>query len=235
MLDDLFTLSTAPANWQKLSASHLEKLIQHWQKKGLKPSTIMNYMTIIRRFLQFLGHDLSKANNLSFGLRDKNTTPKTIHLIPESWLKLSNPVARVLMGLQMHFGLTLSESMRLIPDVHAQHHHLLLTREMTFNHQDRKIPIETTIQRTIIQEFNQLTKRDKSLIGSYGYRVVCFYWQNAMKSLRWPPNKSYRYFYAKLRKAQLKFQMSAYKLNLLIMDEMGLKSRTTLWSYLNEQ
>ncbi|HGC5653726.1 hypothetical protein [Legionella pneumophila] len=47
--------------------------------------------------------------------------------------------------------------------------------------------------------------------------------------------KCWRYLYAQQLSLQLSPQMSHYRLTLLIMDEMGLKSRTTLWSYLNEQ
>ncbi|QRN02798.1 hypothetical protein GH742_02320 [Legionella sp. MW5194] len=45
--------------------------------------------------------------------------------------------------------------------------------------------------------------------------------------------KCWLYLYAQQLNSQLSTQISHYRLSLLIMDEMGLKSRTTLWSYLN--
>lgn len=235
MLDDLFMLGETPSHWQALTSNRLNKLIQHWKKQRIKVSTMMNYMTIIRKFLHFIGHDLAGADNQSLGLNRKITSRKIVRLKFDSWQKLNDPIAQVLMGLQMHFGLTLSESMRLLPDVHVKDSHLLLTREITFNHQDRKVPVRTLTQRAILRIFHHLTQKQYSLINSFGYRVVCFRWQKAMKALRWPAKKSFRYMYAQLTHASLSSQLDHYRLSILIMDEMGLKSRTTLWSYLNEQ
>lgn len=60
---------------------------------------------------------------------------------------------RLLLNLQIHFGLTLSEVMRLIPGVHVQKDKLWLTREMTFNSMDRLVPVRTDVQANIIDEF----------------------------------------------------------------------------------
>ncbi|KTD26052.1 phage integrase N-terminal domain-containing protein [Legionella israelensis] len=235
MLDDLFVLGETPSHWQALTANQLEKLIQHWKKQRITVSTMMNYMTIIRKFLHCIGHDLAGIDNQNLRLKRKTTSHKIIRLKYDGWQKLHDPIAQVLMGFQMHFGLTLSETMRLLPDVHVQNNHLLLTREITFNHLDRKVPIRTPTQMAILRIFHHLTQKQHCLINSFGYRVVCFRWQKAMKALRWPAKKSYRYMYAQLTQASLSSQLDHYRLSILIMDEMGLKSRTTLWSYLNEQ
>jgi len=235
MIGDLFLLGETPPNWHSLTAAHLQKLIEYWLKKRIKPSTLMNYMTIIRNFLSYIGHHLANIDNNNLGLPSKKIINKPTKISADLWQTINDPIARVLFGLQIHFGLTLSEAMRLLPGVHIQDQELLLTREMTFNSQDRKIPFRSDIQSTVINQFNALTQGNQSLIVSHGYRAVCFSWQRTVKALRLPSKKSYRYLYAQQLHAQLSSQLQHYRLSLLIMDEMGLKSRTSLWSYLHEQ
>ncbi|CZH64018.1 TPA: hypothetical protein JBA76_08645 [Legionella pneumophila subsp. pneumophila] len=235
MIEDLFVLGLVPSNWPGLTPIHLQQLIQHWHKKKIKPSTIMNYMTIIRKFLSHVGHNAENIDNLSLGLQTKKIKKKTRKTSADLLDKINDPIAKVLLGFQIHFGLSLSEAMRILPGVHIQEHELLLTREITFNSKDRKIPIRSEAQIKFIQDFNILTQENGCLIATYGYRAICFSWQKAMKSLRLSGKKCWRYLYAQQLNSQLSSQISHYRLCLLIMDEMGLKSRTTLWSYLNEQ
>ncbi|HAT2147047.1 phage integrase N-terminal domain-containing protein [Legionella pneumophila] len=234
MIEDLFVLGLAPSNWPGLKSIHLQQLIQHWHKKKVKPSTLMNYMTIIRKFLNHVGHNAENIDNLSLGLQTKKI--KKIRKSHTDLLeKLNDPVAKILLSFQIHFGLTLSEAMRILPGVHIHERELLLTREITFNSKDRKIPIRSEAQIKLIQDFNILTQGNGCLITTHGYRAICFGWQKTMKSLRLSGKKCWRYLYAQQLSSQLSSQISHYRLSLLIMDEMGLKSRTTLWSYLNEQ
>ncbi len=234
MIEDLFVLGLAPSNWPSLASSHLQQLIQHWQKKKVKPSTLRNYMTIIRKFLCHVGHDAKNIDNISLGLQTKKPKKKTYKSPVNSLDKMNEPISKVLLGFQISFGLTLSEAMRILPGVHIQENELLLTREITFNSMDRRIPIRSEAQIKLIQAFNALTQGNGCLITSHGYRAVCFSWQKTMKALRLSGKKCWRYLYAKQLQSQLSPQISHYRLSLLIMDEMGLKSRTTLWSYLNE-
>ncbi|HDS3848406.1 phage integrase N-terminal domain-containing protein [Legionella pneumophila] len=235
MIEDLFVLGLAPSNWPGLTSIHLQQLIHHWHKKKVKPSTLMNYMTIILKFLNHVGHNAENIDNLSLGLQTKKIKKKNRKTSADLLDKINDPIAKVLLGFQIHFGLTLSEAMRILPEVHIQEHELLLTREITFNSKDRKIPIRSEAQIKLTQDFNILTHGNGCLITTHGYRAICFSWQKAMKSLRLSGTKCWRYLYAQQLSSQLSSRISHYRLSLLIMDEMGLKSRTTLWSYLNEQ
>ncbi|CZG66986.1 TPA: phage integrase N-terminal domain-containing protein [Legionella pneumophila] len=76
MIEDLFVLGLAPSNWPGLTSLHLQELIQHCHKKKIKPSTLMNYMTIIRKFLCHVGHKTEDIDNLSLGLKTKKIKKK---------------------------------------------------------------------------------------------------------------------------------------------------------------
>jgi hypothetical protein len=230
VIEDLFYIGNVPETWEDLSPEHFYKLMTLWKKRKSKSSTIMNHMSIIRKFLITLGCETNTITNQALGLKKQLKHRKQSNIDPSIWRKAQNPIARVLLGLQIHFGLTRSEAMRINPSIHVRAEKLWLTREITFNSRDRVIPILTKEQHLLL---NQL-KGEKNLIELYGYDAVRLAWQQELCQLKLPVQKSYRYFYAQQRYEQLKNNLTHYKLQLLIMDEMAIKSRTTLWGYLNE-
>ena len=234
LIEDLFIIGDVPPNWHRLTTEHLQKLVKHWHKKNIKSSTLMNHMTVIRQFLQNMDSDAYKSDNRSLGIVRKKLLKKIPKNSPDLWLNIHDPSARILLGLQIHFGLTLSEAMRILPDIHVQEDRLWLTREITFNSQDRVIPLRSEIQERIIHEFNELTQRKNNLISVQGYQALCFSWRKSLQAINLSPYKSYRYHYAQQVHSKLSPILGHYELSLLIMAEMGLKSRTTLWTYLHE-
>lgn len=233
MIDDLFTIGEVPPNWYHLNIVQLQQLVNFWYKKKIKPATMLRHMSIIRNFLENIGHEELRCDNKNLGIIHQRTSIKKPKLSKDTWEKTTVPIARVLLGLQIHFGLTFSEAMRLVPDVHIKKQALWLTREISFNSSDRFIPFRTEVQSKIIAEFIELS-RDQSLIEAHGYDVIRFQYRKAMQKLKLPTLKSYRYHYAQQLLLELSPVMKHYQLSLLIMDEMGLKSRTTLWNYLHE-
>lgn len=193
---------------------------------------MMNYMTIIRKFLLAMGNCSTGIDNQSLGITIQKSTKKPISL--ERLQKISDPTAKLLLNLQIHFGLTLSETMSLTPGVHVQESHLWLTREITFNNLDRIVPIRSAMQISIINAFNLITQNQHTLIEIHGYRALCFTWHKALKALRIPAKRSCRYLYAQLTYQQLIATQGKDEITKLLMDELGLKLRTTLWGYLRE-
>jgi site-specific recombinase XerD len=231
---DLFQIKSVPAKWHALTHEQIQLLVQHWQKKKLKPSTIMKYMTVIRNFLQHIKHQIGDIDNQSLGVIHNTSRKKTIKL-PENILQqLSNPIAKILFELQASFGLTLSEAMRLSPSIHIRENKLWITREVTRNSYDKVVPLNDDKQKEIIQSFLKLCSQGACLIESYGYHQVCSVYSFELKKLKLPSSKTYRYLYAKKRHADLSTVLSPYKVKQTIMDEMGLQSRRTLWNYLNK-
>ena len=232
MINDLFIAGNVPPHWKAINNTHIQLLVNHWHKQKIKPSTMMNYMTIIRTFLLAMGNCSTGIDNQNLEIAIQKSTKKPISL--ERWQKICDPIAKLLLNLQIHFGLTLSEAMSLIPGVHVQESHLWLTREITFNSMDRIVPIRSAVQVSIINEFNLLTQNQHTLIEVHGYRALCFIWHKALKALRIPAKRSCRYLYAQLTYQQLISTQGKDKVTKLLMDELGIKSRTTLWGYLRE-
>lgn len=195
----------------------------------------MKYLSVIRKFLQAIDYKKELPNNRSLGVRRETKVLKPKSVSPDIWQKTSDPIARVLLGLQIHFGLTASEAMRLIPDIHIRQHHLWLTREITFNSMDRTVPFRNDTQKDILGELSQLTQDLQSLISAQSYGAVCFRLNRALRDLKLPVSKCWRYLYAQQLYQVLAPLLSHNALSVIILDEMGLKSRTTLWRYLRNQ
>jgi hypothetical protein len=234
VIDDLFIIGHAPQTWEVLTNENFHKLVHYWQRRKIRPATMMKHMTIIRKFLMSLGYEVSALENKRLGIIKKISPQRKIKITQEIVQKTNSTIARVLLGLQIHFGLTLSEAMRMVPSIHIQEHQLWLTREMTFNNEDRCVPFQSIKQKNILNELAELTKNHKNLIESHGYDAVLFAWREALRALKLPPRKAYRYVYAQQRQKALITTLNHYKTTLTIMDEMGLKSRSTLWGYLRE-
>lgn len=235
MINDLFTVGKVPLHWKGIDASHLQLLVKHWHQQKINPSTMMNYMTIIRKFLSFIDNDAANIDNRSVGIIVTKKSLKRGIITLDRWQKINDPVARLLLNLQIHFGLTLREVMHLIPVVHVRKDKLWLTREMTFNSMDRIVPVRSDIESHIINEFILVTHDQYTLIEQYGYRSLCFTWSKALKALRIPVKKSCRYLYAQLMFKQLSSTYNNDALTKLLMDEMGLTSRVSIWNYLNNE
>lgn len=234
VINDLFAIKDIPPKWHALNQVQMQKLVVFWQQKHISPITIMKYMTVIRKFMHDINHDLIGIDNQSLGLSRKRSMLKKISISPDVLHNISNPIARVLLELQIHFGLTTSEAMRLLDDVNIQQHLIWVTRDIASNSTDRHIPILTTQQKQILREYKALLENKDNLIAAQGYDAVRHAYRKTLASLKLPLRQSYRYLYAQQRYEQLSSTMCRSALNLLIMREMGLKSPVTLWGYLHK-
>lgn len=234
MIDDLFRIKEVPPKWYVLNKLHLEKLIYFWKKKKIKQTTIMKYMTVIRWFLKLIDHPITGIKNKDLGLSKKQNSKKPTSISPDIFQKISDPITKTILDLQIHFGLTFSEAIRLIPDVHLQPNIIWLTREIASNSQDRIIPIRSDEQNVILKQLISLIGINNTLISSHGYDAIRYAYRKNLESLRLPVRKYYRYLYAQMLYAELSPILRNYELILLIMREMGLQSRVTLWGYLRE-
>ncbi|HFL2715798.1 TPA: hypothetical protein ACGWTM_002986 [Legionella pneumophila] len=233
VIRDLFYTGHIPPKWHALTLDDIKHLVLYWQKKGIKPSTIMKYMTIVRDFLEKIEHRIPDISNQQLGLVHLKRKIQIILLPDNLNEKLDSPIAKILIELQIYFGLTLSEAMRLCPSTNIQENALWITREIATNSQDRMIPVRNDIQNRVKQSFLNLCQ-ENNLIVTYGYPCVLNAYKSELKAIQIPSLKSYRYHYARNLYPDLIQVTSPYIAKQTIMREMGISSRRTLWSYLNE-
>jgi hypothetical protein len=227
MIDDLFVIR------QALQSEQIHKLVRHWKKQDINPVTIMRYMTIIRRFLQMSDCSIANIDNQSLGLvRPKARNKRKKIIAPDIWKSFNDPVARVIMGLQTKFGLTFKEAILIKPRIQVREDSLWITRDIAFNSTDRVIPIRTENQQAVLHLFNWLVQNHGNLLQIKSYEALRIIWRSTLTPYRLSTTKSWRYLYAKQMHAFLLPEYENYKTCLMLRDEMGIKSRNTLWLYL---
>lgn len=138
------------------------------------------------------------------------------------------------MGLQTEFGLTFKEAILVKPHIQVGEDSLWITRDIAFNSSDRTIPVRTEGQKAVLNLFNWLTQQDGNLLQLKSYEEIRIIWRSALAKHRLSSTKSWRYLYAKQMYPCLLPKYENYKSCLLIRDEMGIKSRNTLWLYLKD-
>ncbi|HAT1794080.1 TPA: integrase [Legionella pneumophila] len=233
MIDDLFRIGEVPVSWQDMKSEHIQKLIEYWKRNLVKDATIMRYMTIIRNYLHNINCPISNIDNKSLQLHRKKLKPQRLKWQPNLWESFSEMTSRIIMALQTEFGLTFSEAIHIKPGVHIKEHKLSLTREITFNSVDRTIPLRNEIQKIILSDLEKLTNR-QSLVQFFSYKRLKLSWNHALIELDIPIKKSWRYLYAKKMYQYLLPILGNYQTCLVLQDELGIKSRNTLWTYLHE-
>ncbi|MCX7091741.1 MAG: integrase [Legionellales bacterium] len=234
MINDLFVVGTVPSSWSVLKTDHIQQLVQHWQKQKIQSATIMRYMTVIRTFLNNIECPLEGIDNQNLHLSRQYKAPKRIHIQHDIWQTMTDPCAYLIMALQTQFGLTFSEATLLIPDIHVKEHALWITREIAFNSEDRMIPHRLDEQKSILRDLHIHTQGSKNLLQLYGNDGIRYHWHRTLDEHKLPINKSYRHLYAQQMKKHLSTTIGHYQLSWLIRDEMGIKSRNTLWRYFHE-
>lgn len=134
MLDELREIHAGVKDIGEIGKSHATKLIKHWGTSGRAASTIQNKISILRRFLTFIGKDsaIPKGQDLKTWLNQQGVTaPVTRQNIPtesKAWdenlvdlhkvlaeLRKESAITAIQLEVQAAFGLRMKESIQLNP------------------------------------------------------------------------------------------------------------------------
>lgn len=134
MLEVLRELGRKPQNLSDIGQSHVIALIRYWGDKGYAPSTVQNFITVLRRFLTFIGKDkiLPRGNDLTKWMKDHsietNTRRSYIPTESKAWdekgvdlfmvvslIKEICPITAIQIEMQAAFGLRPKESIQINP------------------------------------------------------------------------------------------------------------------------
>lgn len=234
IIDDLYTIGDVPSSWKSIQSHHIHQLVAHWKSSKMRSSTIMNHMTIVRHYLTSIDCLIPNIDNKSLQL--SKTTKKRkrkLKIQNNCWHSWDNPIPRLTMALQTEFGLTFQEAIYIKPEINIQSDSVWITRNIAFNSLDRTIPIRFETQKNILDEIKKMTN-GKSIAEFNNYEDTKLSWRKALKKHVLPVNKAYRYLYAKQMVQYLLPILGKYETYWVIQSEMGIKSRYSLWRYLNE-
>ena len=233
IIEDFYCLRCVPPTWYAVTANHVKQLVIHWQDNGLKSPTIMNYLICLRSFLNRLHHSITNIDNKSLGLTKVRNTSKPQVDRDKIWYELQNPIAKILFGLQSYFGLTVSEAIKITPEIHITEDELRITREISTNSKDRVVPIQSQIQNELIELIMQQLKSSKPWLKQMDESYIRLVYQYELTSIGLSSRIQYRYLYAQGRLNELAHLIPKEKVH-RIKKEMSITAGSTIWSYCHE-
>lgn len=233
MIDDLYAIGDVPSSWKSIQSHHIHQLVSHWKKSKIRSSTIMNHMTIVRHYLKSIECAIPNIDNKSLQLSKTRKRKRKLKIQHDHWQSWDNPIPRLIMALQTEFGLTFQEAIYIKPEINIQADCVWITRNISFNSLDRTIPIRFETQKALLNEIKNMTE-DKSIAEFHDYEDTRLAWRKSLKKHALPINKVYRYLYARQIYQSLLPILGKYETYWVIQSEMGIKSRDSLWRYLNE-
>lgn len=233
IVDDLINIKRLPITWFALNQTHVLKLVTHWKERGLQFSTIMNYLAALRYFLKKIGHNIL-LNNKNLGLQKTKNSYQSPICTQEILEKINHPLVKILFELQTDCGLTFSEAIKLVPNIHIQDTFIYLTREISVNGKDRMIPIESENQRMLLEKLENFLRPNKNLLAHYQYAKLRGFYQKNLKPLGLPTNIQYRYLYAKSRFKTLFKKMNVHDAKTQLIQEMQINKTSPIWKIIYE-
>lgn len=161
IIKDLFYLKMGVNSFKEVRWSHLEKLIAHWKRRQLSLVTIASRVSILRKYVDLLQHDLPIPTNADLGLIRKHQPVLGITLETyESILaKVYHPVVKQIIQMQALLGLSAHEAMdfRLQPYDQV----LYIAKAVSHGNKDRLVPIRFPDQLALIKTFLPASLSDR--------------------------------------------------------------------------
>ena len=228
IIKDLLDLNIAPDSFKLLTKENICSLVSFWQDRGNSHSTIINKLGILRFFNQKGGFGISIPDNLTFKL-NKNYQRKAPFL-PDNIVSLvSNPITEIILQLQIEFGLTKIEALRLRPASDINKSDLIVSKVISYNRKERFIAIYRPSQKEVIKKLNALLQ-ERNCISDFATERHILNLYNAELAIQGVDyNANFRIVYANTRLAELQRKKvdrnDAYR---ILMDEMGYHSKHTL-------
>ena len=232
IIEDLATLKQLPALFQQLSAKNIESLVSHWRNKELSTATIGNKLGVLRSFNRLSSFNLDIPSNKNLNSIKASPTPSK-KPVPENYLdKIYHPITRVIIELQIQFGITKLEAIHLQPYNTHIDDNLFINRSIAHNKRDRVIPLVSKVQThclhnriTVAQESSLFDNvASKTLIGKL-YQAEC---QHADID----PKTPFRKCYALQRIITLKQTMNESDALFALCSEMGFSAPRKLFGLL---
>ena len=228
IIKELLDLKIAPNNFESLSANAIKQLVTQWKKSGNSDATMINKLSILRSFNLKGGFGIDIPPNNAFELsKNKNKPTKTIRqgIINQ----VSSPITECILGLQLEFGLTKLEAIRLPIGIAIENHDLIIPKNIAYNHKERFIAIYRPEQKELIKKLENILADKFCLSELANERHISNLYNAELAVLGIDYQTNFRSTYANNRLAELQrkrfTKKEAYQ---VLMDEMGYYSHHTL-------
>ena len=228
IIKELLDLKIAPNNFESLTANAIKQLVTQWKNSGNSDATIINKLSILRSFNVKGGFGIDIPSNNAFELSKTKKKP-TKSIRQDIISQVSSPITECILGLQLEFGLTKLEAIRLPIAIAIEKHDLIIPKNIAYNHKERFIAIYRPEQKELLKKIGHVLADKFCLAELANERHISNLYNAELAILGVDDQCNFRSIYANNRLAELqrkKFtKKSAYQ---VLMDEMGYYSRHTI-------
>jgi hypothetical protein len=228
IIKELLDSRIAPNNFESLTSKAIHQLVSNWKKSGNSDATIINKLSILRSFNLKGGFGIDIPSNKAFDL--SKVKKKSIKTIRQDIInQVSSPITECILGLQLEFGLTKLEAIRLPIGIAIESHDLIISKNIAYNHKERFIAIYRPEQKALIKKLENILADKFCIADLANERHISNLYNAELTIIGIDYRTNFRSTYANNRLAELQrkrfTRKDAYQ---VLMDEMGYCSHHTL-------
>lgn len=225
-IKDLYHLKIYFASIKALGSADWVTLIQYWQSQALSARTLKNRTAILRKYMALLRTDSQLPDNDALNIQ---VTPKAVSMsiadYPAVVAQMHHPLIQLIIGLQMHFGLTKNEVLYLdLSTCIAFTDTLFIQKRHAHNSHDRLIPVVTSKQKVLLEILTQQLGEHAQLAEAYPVKSLDYLYYGELGLLGYSPHTPFRKYYIQQRYAQLSAMPLSDCID-KISEEMGLSDQ----------
>jgi len=228
IIKDLLDLKIAPPTFKQLTLEKITALVSYWQKNGNSAATIMNKLSGLRTFSIKGGFDIPVPSNISLGL-NKARSRKSPFLPVDIVTQVSSPITEIILQLQMEFGLTKHEAVKIRPADAINQGDLTINKGVAYNHNDRFVAIYRPSQKEAVKKWYEVLQEHPCLseLATEQHIINLYNSELAVQGVDFTAN--FRVVYGNNRLIELErkkiVKKEAYK---ILISEMGYCSKQAL-------
>jgi hypothetical protein len=202
IVNDLWYIHQAPKTFMQLSREQIQSLIVFWKKRGNNSATIINKLSVLRKYLKLAKLSIEIPTNKELNLARESGATKNI-VFDESIIdKVYHPITKSVIAWQFFFGLTKVESIKIRND-QIRENRLIIYRDIAHNNKDRVIPVVTDDQKQAIMERRHLLNDKNSLLDLNSFKIICELYNAELNIAKLSFNTAFRKYYALRRMVSL--------------------------------
>lgn len=234
---DFYAVNRPVHSMKEARLSDVYQLITYWKKKQLSSGSIINRLSLLRKYLKQINSSIEIPSNKALNLkRDYDAKVNQLEKLSVNIVdQVYHPVTKLMLKLQILLGLTKLESLRFVYyPLDSQNKFIRISKSIAHNHRDRVIPIIKEEQKVLIVEFQKFVGEKLSLENLASKTNLLAIYHGELLFNHVASNTLFRAAYAKERYQGLVSQrlLKSFALKMLS-QELGLKDVKKIQSWVS--
>ncbi len=201
--DQLHEMGFRHMSVHSLKPKHVEALVGRWFSEGLSTSSIKNRMTVLRWWSRKVNRDSVVArSNEFYGIPNRKyvtNVSRATTLGARALSRIRDPRIRMSLRLQRAFGLRREEAIKFMPSYADRGDQIVLKRSWTKGGKERRIPVVTGEQRSVLDEARRLAGGGSMIPSAKNYKQQLHLYEKQTRNAGLSRMHGLRHAYAQWR------------------------------------